>query len=78
MVASGGGGPAVYAWRLTRWSAAAHAWQPYLYSGTAGFLGRARTVEWYPRVMDNPGWYRAELTVSGKSAVTSEKFQITC
>ncbi|WP_405140814.1 hypothetical protein OG589_28120 [Sphaerisporangium sp. NBC_01403] len=72
------GDPVDYDWRLVRWSPRAHAWKPYLYSETAGFMGAQRTVEWHPRVVDNPGWYRVELAVSGKGVVVSEKFQISC
>ncbi|MFC4586175.1 hypothetical protein [Sphaerisporangium corydalis] len=72
------GDPVVYGWRLQRWSVSAHEWRSYLFSGTDGFMGAQRTVEWYPRVVDNPGWYRVELTVAGKGGVLSEKFQITC
>jgi hypothetical protein len=72
------GDPVIYDWRLFRWSPAAHKWRTYLFSGTAGFVGGQRTVEWHPRVTDNPGWYRVELTVSGKGAVVSEKFQVSC
>jgi hypothetical protein len=72
------GDPVMYEWRLRRWSPSSHAWKTYLFSGTAGFMGAQRTVEWHPRVMDNPGWYRVELTVSGKGVVVGEKFQISC
>jgi hypothetical protein len=73
-----GGDPVIYNWRLFRWSPTSRAWKTYLYSGTAGFMGRQRTVEWYPRVVDNPGWYRVELAVTGKGTIISEKFQISC
>ncbi|MEU8268691.1 hypothetical protein AB0B89_16160 [Sphaerisporangium sp. NPDC049002] len=72
------GDPVDYDWRLLRWSSRAHAWKTYLYSETAGFMGAQRTVEWHPRVVNNPGWYRVELTVSGKGVIVSEKFQISC
>ncbi|MEV7964523.1 hypothetical protein AB0O34_00865 [Sphaerisporangium sp. NPDC088356] len=72
------GDPVDYDWRLMRWSPAAHAWKTYLYSESAGFMGSPRTVEWHPRVVRNPGWYRVELAVSGKGVIISEKFQISC
>ncbi|GII66258.1 hypothetical protein Skr01_63430 [Sphaerisporangium krabiense] len=78
------GEPIVYEWRLARWSASAHAWRTYLVSATAGFMGGQRTVEWYPRVVGNPGWYRAELSIRGEAdagprrTVTGERFQISC
>lgn len=74
----GPGDPVVYNWRLLRWSPAARKWRTYLFSGSAGFMGAQRTVEWHPRVDDNPGWYRVELVVSGKGVIVSEKFQISC
>jgi hypothetical protein len=72
------GDPVIYDWRLRRWSPTSHAWKTYLVSGTAGFMGAQRTVEWHPRIMDNPGWYRVELAVSGKGVVVGEKFQVSC
>ncbi|GII84375.1 hypothetical protein Ssi03_23650 [Sphaerisporangium siamense] len=78
------GEPIVYEWRLARWSPSARAWRTYLVSATAGFMGGQRTVEWYPRVVGNPGRYRAELSIrSGADAgprrtVTGEGFQVSC
>ncbi|MBB2911137.1 hypothetical protein FHS43_002402 [Streptosporangium becharense] len=67
-----------YDWRLERWSPASRAWRTYL-TASSGFTGGSQTVEWQPRIVDNPGWYRAVLTVSGeRDPLRSEKFRVTC
>ncbi|WP_248959292.1 hypothetical protein [Sphaerisporangium perillae] len=72
------GDPVVYDWRLLRWSPVSRTWKTHQVSGTEGFIGRQRTVGWHPRIIDNPGWYRVELTVSGSGVITGEKFQVSC
>ncbi|MEV6985510.1 hypothetical protein AB0M95_30205 [Sphaerisporangium sp. NPDC051017] len=79
------GDPVVYDWRLARWSPSTRTWKTYLFSGTAGFMGARRTVEWYPHVVGNPGWYRVELAVrdgvedgAPLSKVVGERFRIAC
>ncbi|MBB5962348.1 hypothetical protein [Planomonospora venezuelensis] len=66
-----------YGWRLERWSPAAKKWRTYLTSDS-GFTGASRTVEWRPRIVNNPGWYRVKLSVSGGDVLNSEKFQVSC
>ncbi|MEV7008073.1 hypothetical protein [Streptosporangium sp. NPDC051022] len=66
-----------YGWRLQRWSEGSRSWRTYL-SGNSGFTGRRQTVEWQPHVVDNPGWYRATLSVSGAPSLRSEKFRVSC
>ncbi|MER6175241.1 hypothetical protein [Streptosporangium sp. NPDC001681] len=66
-----------YGWRLERWSSKTHRWYAYLGTGS-GFTGEAQTVEWQPRIVNNPGWYRAVLSVSGDAPLRSEKFRVTC
>ncbi|GIH77899.1 hypothetical protein Plo01_43280 [Planobispora longispora] len=66
-----------YGWRLERWSAAGKSWRVYMTSGSA-FTGRSETVEWEPRIVDNPGWYRVKLSVDGGDTMLSEKFQVSC
>ncbi len=69
-------GAVSYTWTLQRYSPAAEAWQDYL-SGTGGFDGAARTVDWRVRVPGNPGLYRAVLDVADNRLI-SEKFQVDC
>ncbi|MGC5015373.1 hypothetical protein ACLQ2R_31835 [Streptosporangium sp. DT93] len=66
-----------YAWRLERWSSAAHRWRTYLNAG-AGFTGEGQVVEWRPRIVGNPGWYRVVLSVQGESPLRSERFLVRC
>ncbi|GAA3131778.1 hypothetical protein [Streptosporangium carneum] len=66
-----------YGWRLQRWSEGSRTWRTYL-SGNSGFTGRRQTVEWQPRVVDNPGWYRATLSVSDGTTLRSAKFRVNC
>ncbi|MFI6506986.1 hypothetical protein ACIBCT_05220 [Streptosporangium sp. NPDC050855] len=66
-----------YAWRLERWSAATHRWHTYLNAG-AGFTGEDQVVEWRPRIVDNPGWYRVVLSVEDERPLRSERFLVTC
>ncbi|ACZ90306.1 hypothetical protein [Streptosporangium roseum] len=66
-----------YGWRLQRWSTATRTWRTYLTSHS-GFAGRSQTAEWQPSVVDNPGWYRAELSVSGGTRLRSAKFLVSC
>ncbi|GAA2876469.1 hypothetical protein GCM10010517_37650 [Streptosporangium fragile] len=67
-----------YDWRLERWSPASRDWRIYL-TASSGFTGGRQTVEWQPRVVNNPGWYRAVLSVSGKrTPLRSEKFLVSC
>lgn len=66
-----------YGWRLQRWSAATRNWRTYL-TRNAGFAGPSQTARWRPSVIDNPGWYRAELSVSGGARLRSEKFLVSC
>ncbi|MDH2429085.1 hypothetical protein [Sphaerisporangium sp. TRM90804] len=72
------GAMVTYDWTLYRWSPRTKEWMTYLSSGPAGFIGGPRAVEWRPRVVGNPGWYRVELEVSGEAAVLSERFQVSC
>ncbi|RCG27363.1 hypothetical protein DQ384_27090 [Sphaerisporangium album] len=79
------GDPVVYDWRLARWSPSTRTWKTYLFSGPAGFMGARRTVEWYPHVVGNPGWYRVELSVrdgvedgAALARVVSERFRVGC
>jgi hypothetical protein len=65
-----------YDWRLQRWNSGTGAWQSYL-AGTGGFAGHARAIRWSPHVVDNPGWYRVRLEISG-TTYTSDKFQVSC
>ncbi|MGJ6960436.1 hypothetical protein ACSDR0_00885 [Streptosporangium sp. G11] len=66
-----------YGWHLERWSPGLRRWQTYL--GTwSGFTGESQTVEWQPRVVNNPGWYRVVLSVSGDTPLRSEKFLVSC
>jgi hypothetical protein len=66
-----------YGWGLQRWSPATQSWRPYL-GMHSGFIGRSQTVEWEPRVVNNPGWYRAVLSVSGDAPLRGEKFLVSC
>ncbi|GAA3007807.1 hypothetical protein [Streptosporangium longisporum] len=66
-----------YAWRLERWSAATHRWHTYLNAG-AGFTGEDQVVEWRPRIVGNPGWYRVVLSVGDERPLRSERFFVTC
>jgi hypothetical protein len=68
----------MYDWRLLRWSTATREWRPYSASGSAGFMGKGRAVAWHPRIVDNPGLYRVELSVARKGVVVSEHFRVTC
>ncbi|MBG0832537.1 hypothetical protein HS041_33070 [Planomonospora sp. ID67723] len=70
-------GTVSYGWRLERWSPAAKKWRTYLTSHS-GFTGGAQSVEWQPRIVNNPGWYRVKLSVSGGDVLNSEKFQVSC
>jgi hypothetical protein len=66
-----------YGWHLERWSPGLRRWQTYL--GTwSGFTGESQTVEWQPRVVNNPGWYRVVLSVSGDAPLRSERFLVSC
>lgn len=67
----------LYGWRLTRWNATTQQWRSYL-ADYAGFAGAQRTVNWEPRIVANPGWYRIELTVKGEKAIKSDRFQVSC
>ncbi|MFC6085059.1 hypothetical protein [Sphaerisporangium aureirubrum] len=67
----------LYDWRLLRWSTATRQWRPYTASSPAGFLGAGRAVAWHPRIVDNPGLYRVELSVAGE-VMLSEKFRVSC
>ncbi|GAA5055654.1 hypothetical protein HNP84_006267 [Thermocatellispora tengchongensis] len=67
----------LYGWRLQRWSEATKTWKPYL-TARSGFAGARKVAEWHPRVVNNPGWYRVELSVTGAGAVRSERFQVSC
>jgi hypothetical protein len=66
-----------YGWGLQRWSPSTRSWRPYL-SMHSGFIGKSQTVRWEPRVVKNPGWYRAVLSVSGDAPLRSEKFLVSC
>ncbi|MER5644528.1 hypothetical protein [Streptosporangium sp. NPDC002524] len=66
-----------YGWHLERWSPGTRRWQTYLGTGS-GFGGESQTVEWQPRIVDNPGWYRVVLSVSGDAPLRSEKFLVGC
>ncbi|WP_329084615.1 hypothetical protein [Streptosporangium sp. NBC_01469] len=66
-----------YGWRLERWSPGTRRWQTYLGIGS-GFSGESQTVEWQPRVVNNPGWYRVVLSVSGDAPLRSERFLVSC
>jgi hypothetical protein len=44
----------------------------------SGFIGKSQTVRWEPRVVKNPGWYRAVLSVSGDTPLRSKKFLVSC
>ncbi|MFI6796536.1 hypothetical protein [Streptosporangium canum] len=66
-----------YGWRLQRWSTTTRTWRTYLTSHS-GFAGRSQTAEWQPSVVDNPGWYRAELAVSGGARLRSARFLVSC
>ncbi|MFB9675790.1 hypothetical protein [Streptosporangium vulgare] len=66
-----------YGWRLERWSPGTRRWQTYLGTGS-GFGGESQTVEWQPRIVNNPGWYRVVLSVSGDAPLRSEKFLVSC
>ncbi|WP_436759064.1 hypothetical protein [Streptosporangium sp. V21-05] len=66
-----------YGWRLERWSPGTRRWQTYLGTGS-GFSGGSQTVEWQPRIVNNPGWYRVVLSVSGDIPLRSEKFLVGC
>ncbi|MFF3440195.1 hypothetical protein [Streptosporangium sp. NPDC002721] len=66
-----------YGWRLERWSPGTRRWQAYLGTGS-GFSGGSQTVEWQPRVVNNPGWYRVVLSVPGDAPLRSEKFLVSC
>lgn len=66
-----------YGWRLERWSPGTRRWQTYLGTGS-GFGGESQTVEWQPRIVNNPGWYRVVLSVSGDTPLRSEKFLVSC
>jgi hypothetical protein len=66
-----------YGWGLQRWSPSTRSWRPYL-SMHSGFIGKSQTVRWEPRVVKNPGWYRAVLSVSGDTPLRSKKFLVSC
>ncbi|WP_326643367.1 hypothetical protein OG884_07115 [Streptosporangium sp. NBC_01755] len=66
-----------YGWRLERWSSKTHRWYAYL-SASSGFTGESQTVEWQPRIINNPGWYRVVLVVSGDAPLRSERFLVGC
>ncbi|MFB9880224.1 hypothetical protein ACFFMN_19965 [Planobispora siamensis] len=66
-----------YGWSLERWSPAAKKWRTYL-TADSGFTGRTRVVEWQPRIVGNPGWYRVKLSVTDQGVLNSEKFQVSC
>ncbi|MEU4535257.1 hypothetical protein AB0G15_10355 [Streptosporangium sp. NPDC023825] len=66
-----------YGWRLERWSPGTRRWQTYLGTGS-GFGGESQTVEWQPRIVNNPGWYRVVLSVSGDAPLRSERFLVSC
>ncbi|MGS2644012.1 hypothetical protein [Streptosporangium sp. LJ11] len=66
-----------YGWRLERWSPGTRRWQTYLGTGS-GFGGESQTVEWQPRIVNNPGWYRVVLSVSGDAPLRSKKFLVSC
>ncbi|MEV8632325.1 hypothetical protein AB0395_11785 [Streptosporangium sp. NPDC051023] len=66
-----------YGWRLQRWSEGSRSWRTYL-NGNSGFTGKSQTVEWQPHVVDNPGWYRATLSVSDGTSLRSAKFRVSC
>ncbi|GAA4234928.1 hypothetical protein FHR32_000986 [Streptosporangium album] len=66
-----------YGWRLQRWSPATRNWRTYMITNS-GFAGRSRSAKWQPSVIDNPGWYRAELSVSGGARLHSGKFLVSC
>ncbi|MEV0757621.1 hypothetical protein [Streptosporangium sp. NPDC050280] len=66
-----------YGWRLERWSPGVRRWQAYLGTGS-GFTGESQVVEWQPRVVNNPGWYRVVLSVSGEAPLRSERFLVSC
>ncbi|GAA4187574.1 hypothetical protein GCM10022252_21380 [Streptosporangium oxazolinicum] len=66
-----------YGWSLERWSPGSRRWQTYLGTGS-GFGGESQIVEWQPRVVNNPGWYRVVLSVSGDAPLRSEKFLVSC
>ncbi|WP_371783815.1 hypothetical protein [Streptosporangium subroseum] len=68
---------ALYGWGLQRWSPSTRSWRPYL-NMHSGFIGKSQTVRWEPRVVDNPGWYRAVLSVSGDAPLRGEKFLVSC
>jgi hypothetical protein len=70
-------GTLLYGWRLVRWSAATHSWRTYLTSNS-GFTGESQLAEWSPRVVDNPGWYRVELRVTGAKPLASDRFMLSC
>ncbi|MEU8383525.1 hypothetical protein [Streptosporangium sp. NPDC048865] len=66
-----------YGWRLERWSPGTRRWQAYLGTGS-GFGGESQAVEWQPRIVNNPGWYRVVLSVPGDAPLRSEKFLVSC
>ncbi|MEV4376859.1 hypothetical protein [Streptosporangium sp. NPDC049644] len=66
-----------YGWRLERRSSKTHRWHAYLGTGS-GFTGEAQVVEWQPRIVNNPGWYRVVLSVPGDAPLRSEKFMVAC
>jgi len=66
-----------YGWRLERWSPGTRRWQAYLGTGS-GFTGESQVVEWQPRIVNNPGWYRVVLSVSGDAPLRSERFLVRC
>lgn len=67
----------MYRWRLARWSPRTKTWTTYLVDHS-GFGGTRRTVEWEPRIPDNPGWYRVELSVKDSKTIKSDRFQASC
>ncbi|WP_157251205.1 hypothetical protein [Nonomuraea typhae] len=68
----------LYRWQLSRWSPRSKQWSAYLVDHS-GFGGLKRTLTWEPRVADNPGWYRIELTVrSDGKTIKSDRFQVSC
>ncbi|GAA0391946.1 hypothetical protein Acor_17900 [Acrocarpospora corrugata] len=67
----------MYDWTLQRWSDNQRAWQNYLVTSGGFADGDARTVRWNPRVVANPGTYRAVLAVDGET-YRSQKFQVSC
>jgi len=66
-----------YGWRLERWSPGSRSWRAYL-GTSAGFTGESQLVDWQPRIVNNPGWYRVVLSVSGEAPLRSERFLVSC